>query len=363
MKITDIETIVIRVKGEGAGEHLQRDWAIVKVHTDEGLVGIGRTGPPLIPLIRDHLEPCVLGEDPLDIERLWDRMYKLTYERGAPDRRRMMSAIGALDVALWDLIGKALGQPVYRLLGGFCNPVPVYADAAVLAPSWDGFPKEMEGVERSLVQGYDYIKLHILRDEVRVVAEKVKRVRQLIGPQRKLMLDLFCLWEPWPSAELAQRCEEYDIYWLEEPSVWDDQIGDLAFVAAATSIPVAAGERECTLYACRDLMALGGVRIIQADTISAGGFTQMRKIAALALAYHGLVSPHGASYPEICGHLVAGVPNGSVVSVFPRGHFFVEIWSRLYREPVMLEDGWLQLREAPGLGLELDEQFIADHRL
>jgi D-galactarolactone cycloisomerase len=290
-------------------------------------------------------------------------MHKLTYERGSPERRSVMSAMGMVDVALWDLVGKALGQPVYRLLGGFDDRVPCYADAAVLTPGWDGFPAEMEGVERSLAQGYDHIKLHVLRHEVEAVVEKTRRIREVMGPEKKLMLDLFGLWEPWPSAEVAQRCEQYDIYWLEEPTVWDDQIGDLAFVAAATSIPVAAGERECTLYACRDLMALGGVKIMQADTIHAAGFTQMRKIAALTQAYHGLVSPHGASYPEICGHLVAGIPNGSVVSVFPRGHSFVEIWSRLYREPVMLEDGWLQLRDAPGLGLELDEEFIARHRI
>jgi L-alanine-DL-glutamate epimerase-like enolase superfamily enzyme len=313
-------------------------------------------------VIHDLLEPRLVGEDPLNIERLWSAMYEPTHEYGRPDRRGAVAAIGAVDVALWDLMGKALGQPVYRLLGGFTERVPAYADAGYLQPSWEGFYEEMEAVETGLEQGYDHIKVHILRDDVDVVAEKVRRVREMLGPHRELMLDLCRVWEPWASVELARRCEEYDIYWLEEPSLWDDQIGDLAFVAGSTSIPVAAGEAECTLFACRDLMALAGVKFMQADTVNAGGFTQMRKIAAIAQAYHGLVSPHGASYPEICSQLIAGIPNGSVVSVFPAGHP-TEIWSRLYREPVALSDGWLELSERLGLGLELDRGFVERHRL
>ena len=175
-------------------------------------------------------------------------------------------------------------------------------------------------------------------------------------------MDILKIWDPWTTIQAAREFERYDVSWIEEPVCWDDQVGGMAMIASATDIPVAAGESECTLYACRDLIEGGGVKIVQADTVTAGGFTQLRKIADVASAYHAWVAPHGASYPEICAHLVAAVPNGLIVSAFP-STYPDQIWSRLYKEPLEISNGWIEMPQAPGLGMKLDEGFIEKHRI
>jgi L-alanine-DL-glutamate epimerase-like enolase superfamily enzyme len=193
------------------------------------------------------------------------------------------------------------------------------------------------------------------------VVETARRIRAAVGPDVDLLIDVHKLWDPWLGVETVRRMEELDVYWLEEPVSWDDQVRGMAILSAHTRIPVVAGESECTLYACRDLVERAGIKVLQTDILSAGGYTAWRKLAALAQAFHVTVSPHGASFPELAAPLVAAVPNGLMVSAFPAGEP-LEIWSRLYREPLALRDGACHLTDRPGLGLEFDEAYLAAHR-
>jgi L-alanine-DL-glutamate epimerase-like enolase superfamily enzyme len=193
------------------------------------------------------------------------------------------------------------------------------------------------------------------------VVETVRQVRQAVGPAIQVMVDVHKLWEPWLAIATARRLEAYDVTWLEEPIVWDDQVRGMSLLAAGTRVPVAAGESEYSLYACRDLVERAGIRVLQTDILSAGGYTAWRRMAALAQAYHVTIAPHGASFPELAAPLVAALPNGLTVSAFPASEP-IQIWSRLYRQPLDLRDGTISLRDRPGLGLEFDEAYLAAHR-
>jgi D-arabinonate dehydratase len=332
--------------------------AVVRVATDEGPAGIGRAYAAGRPIIEGHLAPLLLGRPPLALERHWAAMYRVAGQPGL-DPRAVVSAIGALDIALWDLAGKLLGCPVHRLLGGFRDAVPAYADGGMFGRGPAG---HAAWAARHAANGFAAVKYHVMGEGPDEVVETVRQVRQAVGPAVRVMVDVHKLWAPDLAVATARRLEEHDVSWLEEPVAWDDQVGGMAILAAATSIPIAAGESEHTLYACRDLVARAGIRILQADILAAGGYTAWRRLAALAQAYHVQVAPHGASFPELAAPLVAALPNGHSVSAFPAGEP-IEIWSRLYREPLDLRDGTIHLRDRPGLGLDLDEAYLAAHRL
>jgi L-alanine-DL-glutamate epimerase-like enolase superfamily enzyme len=285
-------------------------------------------------------------------------MYRLTHGRGL-DARATISAIGALDIALWDLAGRLLGCPVHRLLGGYRDAVPAYADGGMFGRGPDG---HAEWSARHVAAGFQAVKYHVMGEAPDEIVATVRQIRRLVGPAVQVMVDVHKLWEPALAIDVARRLEEHNVAWLEEPVAWDDQVQGMALLAANTSIPIAAGESECTLFACRDLVERAGIRILQTDILSAGGYTPWRRMAALAQAHHVAIAPHGASFPELAAPLVAAMPNGHSVSAFPAGEA-VEIWSCLYQEPLDLRAGVIHLRERPGLGLDFDESYLAAHRL
>jgi L-alanine-DL-glutamate epimerase-like enolase superfamily enzyme len=359
MKITEVETFVLDTSGEVEGHGYRREWGIVCVHTDEGITGLSRASAGALPVVAS-LAPVIVGHDPLEHERLWQEMYATTHAGGYPQRQRVW-AIGTLDIALWDIKGKSFGQPVWRLLGGFRHRVPAYADGYM--GIYDGdTPSLVRALARFAEQGFRQVKIHIVHRDPQAAVADLAEVRAAVGPSVQVMLDAHRAWDPWTAAGLIQRFADHDLYWLEEPVQWDDQVGGLAVVAAACSrVLVAAGEGECTLYAARDLVARGGVRVLQVDIMGGGGYTAALKYAALAQAFHVQLSPHAAHFPELNAPLVAAVPNGLTVSTTPPTEPY-QLWSRLYREPLDVRDGWITLRERPGLGLELDADFVARHR-
>jgi len=264
-------------------------------------------------------------------------------------------------VALWDLLGKQLNRPVWQLLGGLRDRIDAYADSIPVVPGREtaaALAAAMAGYVRA---GYKAVKLHLPRFAPDEVVADITRVRDAIGPDVRLMVDVHRHWDPWTAVEISRRLEPLDVYWFEEPVSWDDQVGGMAFVAARIRQLVAGAEGEHSLYACRDYVARGALHVLQADILGAGGFTAWRRIAAVAHAYHVKAAPHGASFPEINAHLIASVPNGLIVSAFPPGEPY-EVWSRLYLEPIQIRDSQIQLSQRPGLGLDLDEAFIQRHR-
>ena len=362
MKITQVELIALSYGEEAIPRVGGGTWLVAKVHTDEGIVGISRGSPSLAPMIQEYLVPQLMGQDPLNVERLWQKMYRLSYGAARPSLD-LIPAIGVIDVALWDILGKATGLPIYRLLGGFQDRAWAYADASMYFPEVKELVEHVEDYAR---QGFEVVKIHLLgagwHDTPESAVEKVRACREVLGPDILLGVDVHKMWSPEEAIQVAREMEQYDVHWLEEAVHWDDQAEGYALLAAGTRIMVTAGESERTIYGCRELMARGGVKIMQADTITIGGFTPIRKVAALAEAYHGKIAPHGASYPEITSQAVAGVANGYFVSTFAPNEPY-QIWTRLYREPPRLEGSWIMLSQKPGLGLELDEDFIAAHRV
>lgn len=354
MKIKDIEITEFTTEWVVFDEVQRRNWGILKVKTDEGLVGISRVSPGAGSLINEYLLPQLLGEEPFNVERLWHKMYQTTQRLG----RGAVGIIGAIDVALWDLIGHAWGEPVYKLLGGFRNRVPAYADGAMYVRT----PDELAARMASYVQqGFRDVKFHLLGETLEQTLLEVKKTREAIGKEIRLMVDVHRQWDLETAIEAAKQFEPYDVYWLEEPVKGDDEAENLALLSQSTSILIATGERESSLAGCRSLIERGGIKIIQADIIGGGGFTAWRKIAALAEAFNISAAPHGASFPEISAHLVAAVPNGLIVSAFPSTEPY-QIWSSLYKQPIQIKEGWIELSQRPGLGLEFDDDFIAKRR-
>ncbi len=359
MRIASVEPITVQVPS--ARPIGRNTWTIIVIRADDGTVGIGRGGD--VGIVSDVLAPLLVGEDPRTIAMLWDRMYEAVWRFGGP-RVSGMASIGAVDVALWDLYGKSCGEPVWRLLGGFRNTVPAYADGSGYADEEDQSADAIARLVKKHVDlRFDAIKVHMYQaTRPEDVVERVRRCRELIGLDVKLMVDLHQAWDGETAVDLARRLEPYDLYWIEEPVRHDDEPGNMRMVQQATSAMVAGGEGQGTLYGIRRLLVEGALQLVQTDILIGGGYTGLLRIAALAGAFHVPIAPHGAQFPDVNAHLVAAVPNGLMVSVYPSSEPR-EIWSKMYDPPFRVDDGQIALSDRPGLGHELDWSFIESHRV
>ncbi|MCC6626443.1 MAG: mandelate racemase/muconate lactonizing enzyme family protein [Chloroflexi bacterium] len=358
MRITGVELTLFKPSWDDAyGPAHERVQVALRIHTDDGATGIARTWLPQAGPIRDLLAPVLIGEDPLNYERLWARLEAVTVPLLGQERT-LLAAIGALDVALWDLRGHILGRPCWQLLGGFRDWVDAYADIPIRSRTPAGLAGEVAAV---VDQGFRAVKFHILSPDPDQVVAEALAARAAVGPDVKLMIDIFRAFDPATALAVARRLEEVDPFWLEEPVRWHDQPLGLALVARGTRIAIAGGEGECTLYGCRAIVEQGGVSYLQANVVGAGGYTPWLKIAGLAAAHHVKIAPHGAAWPEINAHLVAAQPHGVIVPATTPG-LPPEVWARLYTD-FAIRDGRIQLTDQPGLGLAFDEDFLRRHRV
>lgn len=330
---------------------------VIELHTDEGLTGISRCPASSGQIIQERLMPLLVDRDPINTESLWQSMYRSV--SNSDTDRGTVTAIGALDIALWDLKGKILGVPLHRLLGGHRDEIPAYADGAMFRRGPQGMA---EWAKRFFDEGFRAVKYHVMQEGPEEVVETVRQIRVAVGSEINIMVDVHKAWQPHEAVKIARNLEEYDVYWLEEPIVWDDMVWGMGYLAANTRITVAAGESEVNIYRCRDLLQRGGIKVLQTDILSSGGYTAWLKMAALAEAFHATISPHGASYPELAAPLLAALPNGLIVSAFPAGQV-PEIWSRLYQEPIKLVNGTIHLGEGPGLGVAFDQEFLSRYKI
>lgn len=356
MRIERVETVMLTHPWGPPEQGVTRDWPLIFIRAEGGLTGIGRGGSP--DLIAREFAPLLVGEDARRPARLWQRMYDTAWRFRGPGRAAM-GTIGALDVALWDLFGKACGQPVWRLLGGFRDRVGAYADGIGYvhqdAETVAGLVRKHAGL------GFGAIKFHLSDADRDLALEKVRLSREGLGPERKLMIDVHRMWDGRTAAEMARKFAPYGLYWIEEPVRGDDEPAHMRMVREATDALVAGGESEGTLYGIRRLIVEGGLQVVQSDIMGGGGFTGLMRMAALAGAHHVFVAPHGASYPEINAHLIAAVPNGLLVSACPHTEPY-QIWSKLYRPAFEIVDGEIAMTDRPGLGLAFDEDFVAEYK-
>jgi L-alanine-DL-glutamate epimerase-like enolase superfamily enzyme len=332
-------------------------FVIVRVTTNQGLEGFGVTyhevgGEATCELIRRNMTPKLIGRDPLETEAIWQDFFH--YLRGIGRKGLMYCALSAVDIALWDLKGKIVDLPIYRLLGGNRTTVPVYASGGWTSYADDELIAEVKGM---VARGFKTIKFKVGFEgglNPRRDVERVRKVREAVGANINLLVDANNSFDAATAVQLANRIREFDITFFEEPVFADDILG-LARFKRGTDIPLATGEHEYTKFGVRDLLLNEAADIIQVDGARAGGYTEMLKAAALTQAWNVKFAPHAMENIHL--HLVAAVPNALFLE---RLLMFEDITSQVFKEAPVPVDGLMQVPDLPGLGLALNMDFIRE---
>ncbi len=335
---------------------------LIHLRTDEGLTGIGWGGGPafgrsadLTKTFVEHFKPALLGADPFAYRRLWHDMWqpKIVGRRGLSTQ-----TISAIDIALWDLIGKATGQPLWKLLGAYTDRIPAYI-AGGYYEEGKGLKELAREMEDNLSLNATAIKMKIGGVSIREDVERVRVVRDTIGPDIKLLVDANNAYTAYEAIDIARKIEKYDIFWFEEPVAPDDYRGH-AQVIRATSIPVATGENEYTRYGFRDLIAHDAVSILNPDAQILGGITEFMHVASLAAAHDLPIAPHGAQ--EVHIHLVTAIANGLILEVYRET--VDPLRGQIFQERLQLDDdGYVRAPERPGLGVEPNYELLQTYRV
>ncbi len=370
MKIIRVEPIHLRLPDVNERCDGSQETLIVKVHTDEGLVGVGEADSsslvakaiieaPVSHKICRGLAECVIGQDPFEIDRLIHRMVEGSIYFGR--QGAVIQAMSAVEIALWDIVGKATNRPVYQLLGGgFCKTFRAYASIL-----FGDTPAETERIGRELAkQGYRAVKFGwgpMGQSEESDLAH-VRAARQGVGVDVELMVDAGLCWDTATAIRRAQQFEPFNLTWLEEP-LHPDNLQGYARLSARAPMRIAAGEEICDLKEFRQLMDVGGIDVVQVDVTRVGGLARSKHIGWDSAERHRLCVNH--SYKTGINiaaslHFVASLPNT---------HYFeycVEqgaLRQGLTKQRFPVQDGDIRVPEEPGLGVELDEQVVAKYRI
>ena len=351
MKITKLETLLVKPR-----------WLFLKMHTDEGLIGLGE------PILEGRaltcaqavaeLEPYLLGKDPTQVVHHWQAMYKHAFYRGGPI---LTSALSGVEHALWDLTGKAMGVPVYKLLGGpLRNRIRIYRGCG-------GATVEQAAANAKAMvdQGFTAMKTgpsggrpaRIIETPgfVDRVVERFAAMREAVGKDIDIAIDFHGAVPPQTAMLLIKALEPYQPMFVEEP-VQCQNVDVLADMARKTHLPIATGERLFTKWGFREVLEKGAASILQPDIAHAGGIFEGRLIAGMAEAYYGAIAPHCPLGPialAACLQLDAAIPNFLIQEHASLGEGYL-------KEPFQMVDGYIPLPEKPGLGIELDDEAMAD---
>lgn len=348
MKITDVKTYLMQAEREGGWS--RRNWLFIRIYTDEGIYGVGEgSGWPRVVQTAIHdLTPLLIGEDPFQIEMIWQKLFLGMMGHGMTGIVGS-GALTAVDMALWDIKGKALNTPVWNLLGGKIR------DSIWAYPHASTPERAQELVER----GFTALKT----GGVEGVLTKVRAIRDAVGDDIDLMVDAHG--PPWlttrDAIRLGQALEEFDLLFYEDPVVPED-IEAIARVAERVDLPIAAGERHAYMHGVRELIEREIIDVVQPDTGRAGGLLQMKKIAAMAEAHGITVAPHSGSLGPVAEyaaiHLLATLPNTLILE-----HLEDDVPQRyeVITQPPTVVDGHLLVPDAPGLGVDIIEDAIATY--
>jgi L-alanine-DL-glutamate epimerase-like enolase superfamily enzyme len=361
MKITHVTTRVLRTPADNPlvvglpAPTDTREFVTLELGTDQGLVGLGLTffGGALTPALKaavDSFGQLVLGDDPTRTEAIAAKLRRAAGNSGPGGIFSL--ALSAVDLACWDLKGKALGRSVCALLGGLRERVPTYASGALMRPHPVDYLAKAGPRLRDM--GFRQMKMQCGSEpSMAASVERVRVVREAVGPDVDLMCDINQLWSVHHAIDVGRRIEPYHLYWLEDPVAHDDYAG-LARVADALATPVAAGEYHYGITPFRHLLEARSVDIVMIDLLRAGGITQWLKIAGMAEAFNLPVVSH--LVPEIHVHLIAAIPNGLTVEYMP--------WTlALFEETPAIQDGQLVVPTKPGLGLAFDQAAIKRYQV
>jgi L-alanine-DL-glutamate epimerase-like enolase superfamily enzyme len=369
MKITQLEIHILRAPDTGRPHWVSNfivpraNEILVRMRTDQGVegVGIATSYTPIeaaIQAFKTGIADLVIGEDPLAPERLYQKIFALTSQRLASERGWTREAIvrisAAVDIAAWDIVGKVAKLPLYRLFGGYRSEVPCYVTCAYYR---DGktLAELRDEMQMLKAQGHTGFKGKVGGVALKEDIERMALVREVIGPDKELMIDVNRGWDLATAIEGARLLEPLRPRWLEEPVRWADDRRELKLLARETRIPLSAGESELTSYGCRALLEEQAIQILQFDCTMMGGFTEGRKLAALCELNHVQVAPHHDCF--IHAHIVAASPAGCIVESFTDPERD-PLQAELFEDPPRIANGRLTLKEAPGLGLALSEAAL-----
>lgn len=362
MKITGLDATIVNLPADEplAGAVTRPDGirptVLVELYTDAGIEGIGFTflgaglTPALLRAVEGLGELCV-GLDPLAIMSVRRKLDAAA--GGAGPGGVYTLALAALDMALWDIKGKALGLPLWKLLGGSGESVPTYASGAMMREL--PLDRALAAAGRLIERGFREMKMQLALPGASSPSAEVERarlIRERVGPDIRLMCDINQRWRVDQAISIGRRLEEVDFFWLEDIVAHDDFVG-MARVASALATPLAAGEYLYGITPFRHMLEAGSVDIVMIDPFRAGGISQWLKIAAMAEAFNLPVVSHLA--PEVQVHLIGAIPNGLTVEYMP--------WSvRLFQEVPQPVDGMLAMPSGPGLGLAIDRDAVKRFR-
>ena len=365
MKVTKAKTRVLRTPADNPlvvdapPSNATRTFVTLEMDTDEGVQGIGLTfipalhSSPLTPALKeavDALAQMVMGEDPMPVEAIACNLKEAA--TGSGPGGIFSLALSAVDMALWDIKGKALDQSVCSLLGGYRDRLPAYASGALMRTQNTEYLAEAG--PRLVEMGFKQMKTQLGGEPT--VARELERIRVLregIGEDIDLMCDINQLWNVNQAIEVGRRLEEYHLFWLEDVVAHDDYQG-LARVADALTTPIAAGEYHYGITPFRHLLEARSIDIVMIDLLRVGGITQWRKVAGMAEAFNLPVVSH--LVPEIHVQLMAAIPNGLTVEYMP--------WTlRLFEETPELDDGEIVVPQKPGLGLKFNEEVVKQYQV
>lgn len=334
-------------------------YVVVDVCTSDGVHGVGLTynevgGEAIKDMIVRGIAPKIVGRSPLETEALYEETFH--YMRGVGRKGLAFCAYSAVDIALWDIKAKLLKLPLYRLLGGRRNKLPVYASGGWTSYSCEELVKEaVEMVDR----GYKAIKVKVGVDGGRNPNEDVRRVsevRKAIGPDIGLMVDANNAFTSAAAVQLANRLSDFNLLFFEEPVLADDLPG-LARFRSSCDVPLATGEHEYTRYGVRDLLINNAVDVLQVDVTRCGGVTELLKIIALSQAWNISFAPHGMDLMHM--HLISPAPNGVFLE---RLFMFEEVTRKVFVDPPEPSNGIVTLSDDPGLGLNLNYETLRNAR-
>jgi D-galactarolactone cycloisomerase len=366
MKITRLEVFTLKAPQSGRPHWVSHfivptaNEILVRIYTDEGIDGFGlaTSYTPIdfaVKAFKSGIGDLIIGEDPLAPERVYQKLFALTTSRIASEKGWSREAVirisSAIDIALWDIVGKTAGLPLYRIFGGFRSEVPAYVTCAYYRDGKDDAELRDE-VQKLVEQGHTGFKAKVGGLPLERDIERMALIREIIGDKKELMIDVNRDWDLETAIRGAQLLEPLNPRWLEEPVRWEDDRRALKLLSNKTRIPLSGGESEVTSYGCRAMIEEQAIQILQFDCTMFGGFTEGRKMAGLCELNHVQVAPHHDCF--IHAHIVAGSPAGCIVEAFTDPERD-PLQAELFEDPPIIKNGMMTLKEQPGLGLTLSE--------
>ncbi len=376
MKVTDLKTVVVEAEKPYIGG---KYFLFLELLTDEGIVGIGeriagssysnRLGDlkSQVNLIEEFVGQFVIGQNPLNIELIWDKMYGTHHDLRHPSLYAT-PVISAIDMALWDIAGKVANQPIYNLLGGQYHE-KLRAYAYMPSVDLDKYPEKAGEVAVQLLEEGNsackidpFMPLHPIRDiplaQIEHAGKIFESIRNAVGNRLEVGIGTHGQMPTYSAIRVANYLEPYHPFWFEEP-VMPENIDEMARVAAHTSIPIATGERLVTKYEFAQVLEKQAAQILQLDVGQCGGITEAKKIASMAEAHYAMIAPH-----MYCGPVAAAAAI-QIDTCSP--NFLIQeanqgpLHKKIFKEPLVFENGFIIPPTGPGLGVEFDEDVVKAH--